>query len=226
MQAIKTPYYQNVMEMEYKIHCEKIKKTQDERIMFDDLSKEEKMKRVRFHLENVLEYEDCLEEYTNEETDALAYKIVNGANYYPDPKQKKALNMFYSCYEESINDANYEIQYIYDRAISATFSQLHDTIYELIISGNCMNLSTETYVANNKSSYQKIKELLDRQTNVDRPTNVDRQTNDNDNTLTTNELNSLCEAYRFVTHDVHGYYPDDSFPMMRLLRSAKIWDEY
>jgi hypothetical protein len=210
MQAIKTPYYQNVMEMEYKIHCEKIKKTQDERIMFDDLSKEEKMKRVRFHLENVLEYEDCLEEYTNEETDALAYKIVNGANYYPDPKQKKALNMFYSCYEESINDANYEIQYIYDRAISATFSQLHDTIYELIISGNCMNLSTETYVANNKSSYQKIKDLLQCQTN----------------TLTTHEHTSLCEAYRFVTHDVHGYYPNDSFPMMRVLLSAKILDEY
>jgi len=218
MQAIKTPYYQSEMEMEYKIHFEKMKKTQDERIMFDNISKEEKMKRVRFHIENVLEYEDCLEEYTNEETDALAYKIINCSSYYSDPKQKKAIKMFYSCYEETINDANYEIQYIYDRAIPATFSQLHDTIYELIIGGNCMNWSREEYGANNKSSYQKIKELLDRQTNVELQTN--------DNTLTTNELNSLCEAYRFVTHDVHGYYPDDSFPMMRLLRSAKICDEY
>jgi hypothetical protein len=211
MQSIKTPYYQSEMGIETKIHCENIKKTQDnERIMFDNLSKEEKVKRVRFHLENVLEYEDCLEEYTNEETDALANRIVNGSTYYPDLKQKKAIKMFYSCHEESINDANYEIKYIYDRAIQATFSQLHDTIYDLIIGGFCMNLSIQEYGANNKSSYQKIKDLLQSQTN--------------DNTLTTNELNSLCESYRFVTHDVHGYYPDDSFPMMKLLRSAKICD--
>ena len=84
-----------------------------ERNDFNSLSQEEKVKHIRFQIENAIEYEDCLEEYSEEETDALATKIANGSTDYTD-EEKDIMGMFYSCHEDGINDANYEVQYIYD----------------------------------------------------------------------------------------------------------------
>ena len=84
-----------------------------ERNDFDSLSKEEKVKHIRFQIENALEYEDLLEEYSEEETDALATKIANGSTDYTN-EEKDIMDVFESCHEHCINDANYEVQYIYD----------------------------------------------------------------------------------------------------------------
>ena len=84
-----------------------------ERNDFNSLSKEEKIKHIRFQIENALEYEDLLEEYSEEETDELATKIANGSTDYTN-EEKDLMDVFESCHEDGINDANYEVQNIYD----------------------------------------------------------------------------------------------------------------
>ena len=91
------------------MHEMKIKERKD----FDNLSSEHKAKRISFHIENALEYEDCLEQYSEDETDALAMKIATGCTTYTD-SEEYILKLFYSCHEQGINDAIYEIQFIYD----------------------------------------------------------------------------------------------------------------
>ena len=102
------------VEISTESHHSTLKKMQDkERNDFNSLSQEEKVKHIRFQIENALEYEDLLEEYSEEETDELATKIANGSTDYTN-EEKDLMNVFESCHEHGINDANYEVQYIYD----------------------------------------------------------------------------------------------------------------
>lgn len=91
------------------MHEMKIKERKD----FDNLSHEDKAKRICFHIESALEYEDQLEQYSEEETDALAMKIATGCTTYTDTEEY-ILKLFYSCHDDGIKDANYEINFIYD----------------------------------------------------------------------------------------------------------------
>jgi hypothetical protein len=86
-------------------------------------------------------------------------------------------------------------------------------IKHLIAQGCSLDLSIQTMSKNRASSYQQIKDLLQ------------RQTDDNDTImLTQREVDSLCDYYKFFIHDVQGFYPETS-PMLTVLRSAKICDD-
>lgn len=107
-------YSHQDMGKEYAEQCLTMHEKQNkERKDFDNLSKQEKAKRICFHIESALEYEDCLERYSEEETDTLAMKIATGCTNYTD-SEEYILKLFYSCHEQGINDAIYEIQFIYD----------------------------------------------------------------------------------------------------------------
>ena len=114
MQSVNSRISYNKDDYSSESHHSTLKKMQDkERNDFNSLSKEEKIKHIRFQIENALEYEDLLEEYSEEETDELATKIANGSTDYTN-EEKDLMNVFESCHEHGINDANYEVQYIYD----------------------------------------------------------------------------------------------------------------
>jgi len=97
----------------------------DERKYFYSLSQEEKVKHICFQIELVLEYEDILEQYTNEETDALSAKIASGTTTTNDytEDELEVMDMFYSYHEEGINDANIEVQYIFDKCLYTWFNK-------------------------------------------------------------------------------------------------------
>ena len=106
-------------------HCSNILQKQDnERKYFNSLSQEEKAKQICIQIESVLEYEDCLEQYTNEETDNLSAKIASGTTNTDDytDDELEVMNMFYYYHEESINDANEEIKYIFDICLYVWFN--------------------------------------------------------------------------------------------------------
>jgi hypothetical protein len=85
------------------------------------------------------------------------------------------------------------------------YSDLYYKIYSLIGNGFCMTMSIQMYARNTSNTYDKIIELV----------------NNPDNTLTTEEITLLCDYYKFITHDVHGYYPNENCKMYNLLRGAK-----
>ena len=97
----------------------------DERKYFSNLSQEEKVKHICFQIELVLEYEDILDQYTNEETDALSAKIASGTTTTNDytEDELEVMDMFYSYHEEGINDANVEVQYIFDKCMYTWFNK-------------------------------------------------------------------------------------------------------
>ena len=97
----------------------------DERKYFYNLSQEEKVKHICFQIELVLEYEDILDQYTNEETDALSAKIASGTTTTNDytEDELEMMDMFYSYHEHGINDANVEVQYIFDKCLYTWFNK-------------------------------------------------------------------------------------------------------
>ena len=89
---------------------------------------------------------------------------------------------------------------------TAAPSYIYTQLEDLIMGGFCYNPNMQQHSKQQKTAYQQIKDLLE---------NVQCEH------ISTNELDKLCGAYRFVIHDVHGYYPHDS-PTLRLLRTTKL----
>jgi len=85
------------------------------------------------------------------------------------------------------------------------YSDLYYKIESLIRNGFCMTMTIQMYSRNTTNAYDKIIELL----------------YNPDNTLTTEEITLLCEYYKFIIHDVHGYYPNEDCKMYKLLRTAR-----
>jgi hypothetical protein len=88
-------------------------------------------------------------------------------------------------------------------------SALSDEIKNLIYSGFCTDWSIQNYHKKSNNAFQKIKELL----------------GDKTNTLSSKEIEDLCDTYRFVTYDTHGIYPKEDCVMLNLLRSATVNQE-
>ena len=87
------------------------------------------------------------------------------------------------------------------------YSDLYYKIYSLIRNGFCMTMSIQMYARNTSNAFDEIIGLL--------------YNPDNTLTLTTEEITLLCDYYKFVIHDVHGYYPNEDCKMYNLLRGAK-----
>jgi hypothetical protein len=88
-------------------------------------------------------------------------------------------------------------------------SALSNEIKDLIFSGFCTDWSIQNYHKKSNNAFQKIKELL----------------GDKTNTLSSKEIEDLCDTYRFVTYDTHGIYPKEDCVMLNLLRSATVNQE-
>ena len=128
-------------------HRSKLYKMQKkERNEFNNLSQEEKVKKIYGHIEHVIHEEDVSEEdsvvseedsvvseedsvvseedeskdesfYTEEVIKSLSVKITTKSRNYTDD-EKELMNTFISFYEEGINDTSVEIQFIFDRGLS------------------------------------------------------------------------------------------------------------
>ena len=123
-------------------HRSKLYKMQKkERNDFNNLSQEEKVKKIYGHIEHVIHEEDVSEEdsvvseedsvvddaeedeskdesfYTEEVIKSLSVKITTKSRNYTDD-EKELMNTFISFYEEGINDTSVEIQFIFDRGLS------------------------------------------------------------------------------------------------------------
>jgi len=85
------------------------------------------------------------------------------------------------------------------------YSDLYYKIYSLIGNGFCMTMSIQMYARNTSNAFDEIIELL----------------YNPENTLTTEEITLLCDYYKFVIHDVHGYYPNEDCKMYNLLKGAR-----
>lgn len=88
-------------------------------------------------------------------------------------------------------------------------SALSNEIKDLIFSGFCTDWSIQNYHKKSNNAFQKIKELLGAKTN----------------TLSSKEIEDLCDTYRFVKYDTHGVYPREDCVMLNLLRSATVNQE-
>ena len=110
---------------------------------------------------------------------------------------------------QNVESKNVESKNVESQNTEKKLSEMYYKIQELL-GGFCINLNIQQYHRNTKSSYEQIKELLQYKTD-------DKDTN----TLSSNEVEKLCYYYSFITHDVHGFYPDENCIMLRLLRSAK-----
>ena len=95
-------------------------------------------------------------------------------------------------------------QYIEEPDTKLEYSELFYKIQSLL-GGFCLNPHIDTYYRNTRSSYQQIQDLL----------------RDNRNELPTNEIERLCDYYKFVIHDISFCYPQANNPTLTLLRSAK-----
>ena len=94
-------------------HHKRLQQMQDKNLKdFQNLSYEDKASKICQHIDNVLEYEDCQDQFTQEDTEALAMKLATRCTEYTD-EEKEVMDLFYSYHEEGINDADVEVQYIY-----------------------------------------------------------------------------------------------------------------
>ena len=125
-------------------HRSKLYKMQKkERNDFNNLSQEEKVKKISGHIEHVIhedeedsvvseedsvvseedsvvsEEDESKDEsfYTEEVIKSLSVKITTKSRNYTDD-EKELMNTFISFYEEGINDTSVEIQFIFDRGLS------------------------------------------------------------------------------------------------------------
>jgi hypothetical protein len=89
---------------------------------------------------------------------------------------------------------------------TAPHSDIYNQLKDLIMGGFCYNPCMREYIQQQRTAYRKIEDLLE---------NVQSEH------ISTNELDDLSEVYKFVIHDVHGYYPKDS-PTLRLLLNTKL----
>ena len=97
-----------------KATLEQMQQTQDKNLKdFKNLSYEDKASKICQHIDNVLENEDYQDQFTQEETEALAMKLATRCTEYYTDAEKDVMDLFYYYHEEGINDADVEVQYIY-----------------------------------------------------------------------------------------------------------------
>ena len=112
--------------------------------------------------------------------------------------QRRGVKNIQGIYEQNAQ------QYIEEPDTKLEYSELFHKIQSLL-GGFCLNPHINSYYRNTRSSYQQIQDLL----------------RDDKNKLPTNEIELLCDYYKFVIHDISSCYPSANNPTLTLLRSAK-----
>jgi hypothetical protein len=93
---------------------------------FKVLSKEDKTLCISKHLEYIVESEYCIKLFNLEEIKVLALKIAVKPHYNYTHMERAVMKMFHDYYEESINDSEYSIQFIYDVCVYVLYPELFD----------------------------------------------------------------------------------------------------